>query len=789
MSRKVAIGFGCIVLAAVSAGVFVWLSQERLTFSPEPGTSRTFVISSETHLEPQKGGRYARAETLTISNVLNTRVEKVDDGAASLNTSVVHALMGNGRRVLFDTDDINPDDERENLIARLMRAGLNEVVDERGQLQEFSFADMDAFSELSESAPEAIGELGKAMGLAGLYQPEFPTGTLRKGLSWQSEPLEGGAVELPAMHYEVVALSPERITVTLRESGVADEEPGSLGFLVFERATGWPLQGRLLVRQSQSHGDQTYEVTSYLSMYQQGHPMKVTDQVLEGWAINALNGFPVDLDDPDMRRYMVPPFVTDALDERLARLQDTMLWFPPGPGGRDSGLQLAHEVMMDSFVELTSLHGVSLWDQDDNPIKPGIEVNPRFRPGAMAGLGTEEPRDRNPFQVGQLSAQELEAIDRLELDLALSVPGELVSFEIDRSGGVIAGDAGVYQAEVLDWTDEQARVKLTHADDGAFDRWSQISALPQGSDGEPITHFGYRRSISVLEPLRSDFLEATDRDSDFMEFTRFIRPELHPLGDEWVGSDRIIEVRTREPISSLMVHVLPMKPHREVFSVQSAGKTLKGGPVVGTRVLDEYKVPTFEFAEIDMDSVSAEGAGNNRLSVQMPDQGGNRCSVRLLSPLEHQGRPLSLRSAGGYGHSEKVLSTDHGVRFFYDMQVSLQAQCLTRIDVRTEPVDDSEFLQRVDPFTIEISEQLYNDIDRVQAMRSGSYFGEQYPLIGRNGDQQPLVILSRMDQYQGEEAAPDSRRIRFWGEVEEVTFPVLAGKESRQIDIEFPPLP
>src|SRR5690606_40519017 len=121
------------------------------------------------------------------------------------------------------------------------------------------------------------------------------------------------------------------------------------------------------------------------------------------------------------------------------------------------------------------------------------------------------------------------------------------------------------------------------------------------------------------------------------------------------------------------------------------------------------------------------------------------------NPPQVAGSPLSVQQqqAGRYYRlsdpTSLQLATEHGLTFFYDLKVAIQTHCITRIETRTEAVDASTLLRRLDPYTIDLSEKLFNDLAAINVLQENIY--SSFPLIGRNADGEPLTILSHLAHY------------------------------------------
>lgn len=792
MSRRSLIVTCCLLVVVLGVGGWFWNQGERLSFSPPSDSSRTFKISQKLILEPNR--RYG-SDSIELSAVLNARVTGVEKNLTQINMALPYALVRENSNTLYNSEAQDDHNEVEQLLRRLLTAGVTTWVDSQGRPSEIEFTDTETFTQLSEAAPylKQLQNLQSTLRLGALYQPHFPVQPLKEGLSWHSEPFQAEGLNIPSLRYEVTRIDPDQVTITVASvaTGETPQEVEYRGFLEVERETGWPLRARFAIHQP-GQGQAALPLLIQLSLHQPGYEFETQDIDLEAWAYWSHQPLQIDLQDTDIALHFLNETIPSR-EEQLEVLRTSALWFPPIENHKDLGLLLDTTALLQAGVMPLHLRNIRLLDQTGQLIRNDIPPDPRFEMKNLLSPGYDGPPHPFPFSVSQLSEDELDAIQHLELDLDIALTGDLLKLQVDRQGQIEGADHSNYQIDILHWGAERAILRISHQDGAPLSLSPLIPAVPLRADNQRLPEYTHRISTSELDKLRSAYLKTAQDGVAVAGLAQYLNQHLFPVPEDWLTQDRIVDLQAQQPFDKVELHLKPTLVESYTLRVPNAAQTIRGGDVTGILRLEEYQLPKLEFLPLALDEIKISGVQNGQLSITLPEHGKNRCTFEVLDPPQVAGSPLSVQPQQAdwyYSLSDPTslqLATEHGLTFFYDLKVAIQTHCITRIETRTEAVDASTLVRRIDPYTIELSEKLFNDLTAINALQENIY--SSFPFIGRNADGEPLTILSHWEHYQGEEAGLNSRRLRFWGEVAEVTYPVIEMTESRRSEFQMPPLP
>lgn len=793
MSRRSILAGGCLVAVALIIGVWAWNAGEFLQFKPESGSSRSYRISHHVTLDSDD---WYYPTTVKFSALVDAKITGIEQGLARLNISLPYVQISENDSTLFDSQELENESEAGLLLHRLLTTGVSAQVDVQGRQSGIQFVDAEAYASFRDYvSPHTMHQLESSIQLGQFYQPQLPTDRLKTGLVWHSEPFQANGVKFPALRHEVIGLNTELVTIQIApaESVDASLEADYRGFLEIERATGWPVRGRFVTFQPADTRAGTPSIRTQLSLHQPGYEFKVRDMEFELWGHWSHNPMEIDLRDPDTRLY----FLGEGLpvlsrEQQLEMLQSSLLWLPPLDDLDHHGLVLDINAFLQSGITPRHIRHIRLLDENGNSVRDNIALDPRFDLYEALFHSYEDYFIRSPFHALNLTEEELDAIQHLELDLEFDTTATQLELQVDRQGKVEGVGSSEYQVDVLQWSTERTILRVSRKNEAPWSAGMLIPAVPLTAENQPLNQYLFRLSTSPVEKLRSTFKPRRSDTDEVDEYIRYLTDQLHPMPENQFTRDRIIEIQARERFDKVKLSILPQVEERQTLKVPNIVETIKGKSVVGSMRLSQHLLPDLEYSSLAMEEIKTSGTRNGQLLFTLPKHGQNRCTFGMIQPLEVAGSPLLVKqqpSGWFYGDSETIellLATEHGLEFFYDLNVTLQAHCITQIEARTESVDGSTQLRRIDPYTIELSEKLFADISRINELKNG--IAATYPLIGRDKSDQPLVILSHLDFYQGEDAG-ESRRIRFWGEVDEITYPVIKTMESRQFEARFPPLP
>lgn len=789
MSRCSRAASGFLVCTAVAAGVWLWNAGERLSFNPEANSARTFNLSLKVTAQSPGGYGSASAE---FSAILNAAVSAFENDQTRLHLTLPYSRIRENDQVRYDSESLEPYDERGILLQRLVTSGVTATLDHRGRpVSPVEFVDTEAFEQIAESiSPELVRQLQNSLTTTTAY-PSLPARGLKPGKSWIVEPFQAAGLTSTPLRYELVALDADRITITVAPTTQADSDAVEYrGFLEMERSTGWPVRGRFLIQQGPRVSGEALSI--HLSLHQPGFEFKTQDENYLGWAYLSLNSATVNLDDADVQEYfpLLDQKGKTSREEQLAVLEDAMLWFPPLDGLEHHGLFTDREQLLQANLMPSKLWGIRLIDQDGNQFRSDVKPDPRFNLRALVIDDKADHLTRSPFDIKALNDDELAAVHSVDMDLDIYAARPPLEFRVDREGNVDGEGSDDYQLEIIDAGPQHATLRISRKDGGDIIGGTFVLVTPRSANETVIPQYEYRLSTSQVEAIRDAYVEADGDIESAQAFEKELKQALYTVPEDALNRDRIVEIRTRTPFDSLELSFAPGIKRRETLTVRNGAETLRGGPVVGSVTLPLYELPVLDFPDLELNDIVTNGVDNGQLIFSLPEHGRNRCKFGLLEAPEVHGSPLLIQTrhqGWTYNALEFQLVSENGLEFFYDVPVKVQTQCITRISTRTEQVDHSEHLQRIDPYTIELSDALFEDIAEVRRIQDD--FFPSYPLVGRNLDGQALMILSHQEAYQGESAGMDSRRLRFWGEVFEVTYPLIETTESRQIEFHLPPLP
>ncbi|WP_029654536.1 hypothetical protein [Marinobacter daepoensis] len=774
------------LILALMVVVSLWLwTREQLAFAPEAGSERTFVI--ETRMELQRtGDRYRRrADVLETSVVASSRVVSNQGGVVTLATQARQFRVQSDGELI---DSRLPDTvaERHAQFLALLKAGSEQQISRQGQLLDWAFEDQATAETLEDQMPAVFLQRVAAMGTLTLFQPMFPADTLELGLTWEAPAVTVNELALPQRRYEVTALGDDRLTVRISELD-EEGEASPLGYLILERATGWPLKARLRVTRTARLDGREYDEVAYINVRQPGEPPTLSRAQLEQMAYMHREFIPFDPDWPDSLEHLKPIPVLSELEvaEGRERLNQSLLWFPPEQGHSGKGMDLAFMDLIESGLLPQELRKVEALDEQGVPVDPALVMDHGFNLANALWNADEFQPVRHPFDPMQLTPEALSRVHELALEADVWLPDQAVTLELrraDQQAGVVAGQG--YQVRDIQWSDDQVRFQVRREDGRPMGMAMRLGAIPAAGDEMPGP-FASRVTLAALAPLAEQLTEGSHED-----FVQTARAELYPLPDEDIWRSYQVDLRMPGPVGVVSVYIQPYNIRTLNLQALNAAGTLTGGPVAGTRLLDDYRMPEFDFPALDMQAFNVSGADHNQLDVEVPPDSGARCSAEVASPGEYNGSPWSLEQGWMSFSSSLELMTENGQRFFYDAQVTLKLQCVTGIEVQTEQVDESRRVRRVDAHTIELSDALFEELKAIREYQSSS-IGNRLPVVGRNQAGDALEMLSGLYEYRGGDAGDSGnpKRIKFWGEVVSITYPQVTGVESKNVTVEFPPLP
>lgn len=794
-----------LLLSLGLAGMF-WFTGDSLAFKPKPGDSRHFILEQTAELQTPSGFR-REPTRVRMESLLRSDVLAVDKDVVELQSRSLHTQLWEQDRLGLDTEQIPEYSDRLQSMAALLKAGIVERVASDGQVLETNYVNEAALAELTEDSrlPEPVRDmLSRDLSVMHAYQPTFPSGKPRVGLSWQVPARDMGGQSLPAVQYEISHVNDDTVSLKFRSvttEGATDTAAVEVeGFMELERLTGWPRRAAARISGVFEYADEHLELKSTMTLTQAG--IEPRFNAGQAWyrALGALDSRVVDSSDPEFETYYLPPFGLATPEESFEQLERSLLWFGNEEVDGRLGLDFQIEHYHFAAVEFEPASAVRLLDAEGEPVIDSVPRDPRY---TLYSIDSADHR-RVPFLASELTREQLDAISSVEVDATVTIPGELHSFVLTPETPSRHIESLGLTLSVESWDPDGLLVRAHEPGGSLPTSFPLIGAYPVNAGGDFLPMFSLRLTHTAIEPLRNAFLETSDEGDHWARAEQF----AHSATDTLITSpmeerygDWIYELGAEgvQPIEGVRVYVYDREVGQRTFIAPSALPTLDGGPVVGERTLEQYREPVLEFSPFELDEVVLQGARQNRLSAVVPGEGAGRCDISVAGEPMYQGSPVSFSAEQSYGTSQllfasgayndqpgRELVTAHGLKYFYDLEIDVNVDCITKVVLHRGPVPDNGQLFRVDPSTLRLSKSQHQTLKQIQHR----FNLRELPLIAYNRDGKVLEPLS--PAYSGNPSEGwdgDGMDLRFWGEIAEVRYPVRMEREAKQVSVQFPPLP
>lgn len=815
MTMRSLVAFSFVLVLGV-AGYF-WFSKSTLAFSPDVGDVRYFSFQQTTDIVAP--GPYGRNRSrMELSSLLRNEVLSAAGGVTRLESRAAQAVVRQDDQIVLDTDNVPEFSERKQLLVKLLKAGVVDQVARDGRVLESAYGDQEVLDTLiaDRYLPEILRlTLQRDISVLSTYQPAFPEGELKVGARWQTETREVAGERLPALQYEISHMDEQSVTLKFRSMDEPDSEQGrsgkspvytASGYLQVERSTGWPLRAYSEVAATLTAEGQEVEVSTIARLEQAGIEPAMNFETLKFRAGSALQGFGIDTASPEFTTYYLPPFGPFTAEESLERLDKSMLWFGSEYLDGHAGLEVDLGLEELGLLDFHPVSAVRLLDSDGQELGKEITVDKRYRVQDALVNQSEAPATRYPFLLDGLSDEQLQAIDRLELEVPVTLPDQLITVPFQP------GDTEKFVEElgltltVDEWGPDRFLLRLSRPEGYLPGDYPLLSTIPLSAEGKPLAGFKMRLTHELFEGPREQYLEE-GASTDFwdalelfgaMQARRIMAmPPHEQYGDMWHD----VSAPEGHPIEAVMVYLYTTKKDTRTFVAPSAVETLKGGAVVGERTLDAYYTPKLEFTPLNIEDVVLQGVEAGWLNVAAPEGEVNRCDAELEGKPVYQDSPLTFvkneesdeaimmfgsRNSTEYPGSHLI--SERGQRFFYGLDVDVKITCVTDAIVETILVPESGpvNLKKAGTGTLELSDALYQDLVAVQ----DRFNLRELPVLAFNREGEALQPLEpvRADEDENQ-AAPRGRQLRFWGEIDTVKYPTGLKRESRLETVSFPPLP
>jgi len=797
-----------LLLSLGAAGIF-WYAGDSLAFKPEPGDTRLFILEQSTEL--QLPGVFQREPTrIRMESLLRSDVLAINDGVVKLQSRALHAQLWEQDRLSLDTEQIPEHNDRLQAVAALMKAGVVEQVTSDGRVLEMAYVNDAALAEIKEGSglPGPILDvLQRDLSFMNTYQPTFPLGRPRVGLSWQTPARDMGGLELPAVQFEVNQVDEESVHLkfwSIGEGASAGADAVAFkikGFMELERQTGWPRRAAASFSGFFEHGGERLSVQNTMTLTQANIEPRFDADHAWFRAFSAFDSWAVDTADSEFATNFLPPFGAATPEESFEQLEKTLLWFGTNEVDGQVGLDFQAKYFHFATVEFGPASAVRLLNSKGEPVVDPVPLDPRYVLHSSSNIN----RRKVPFVASQLTSGQLDAIDSVEVDAKVTVPGELHSLVLTPAAPSQMIESLGLTVWVDDWRSDELQVRV-HEHGGSLPTVDPlIGVYPLDADQDFLPMFTLRMTHTVLEPFRRDFLESSRGGNDqneAMQFASLATDQLLMMPMEERYGDWIFELKAEghQAIESVQVHLYDRKTEQRTFVAPSSLPTLKGGPVVGERTLSEYQYPVLEFASLELDDVTLEGVQQNWLNVVVPADSSGRCDISVVGEPSYQGSPVGFSPShsseisqlmptyGTYNYPpERELVTAHGLTYFYDIEVNVEVDCITNVVVRTGPVPDDGQLTKVGASTLRLSKLQHQTLSQIRQRFNLNVL----PLIAYNREGRVLKPLSpaysenRVEE--GEEA--NGIDLNFWGEIAKVRYAIRMEREARKVSVQFPPLP
>lgn len=796
-----------LLLLIGGAGIY-WYTGDSLAFKPALGDTRQFILEQHTELQPNSGRRKGPVR-IRIESLLRSDVLAANDGVVKLKSRALRSQIWEQDRLQLDTERVPENDDLLQAMAALLKAGVIEQVANDGRVLETAYANEKALATLTESThlPDIFRDvLQRDLSIMATYQSGFPSGRLRTGLSWQAPARDHDGQVLAAVQYEVIRLDEESLTITFRpmaNEAPADDQATAVkveGYIELERKTGWPLRAAMRIRGAvgQNETSAAFQTTMTLTQAE----VKPRFYTHGAWlrAYSAFAGRDFDTAYPNFETYFLPPFGPGTPEESLQQLEKTLLWFGTREIDGRFGLEFQSGKHNSGILEFAPVSAVRLLGADGEPVVDPVPLDPRYTLNASGFSGYR----RVPFIANELTSDQLSAISTVELDMAVTKPGKLYSPLLTPESPSLSVDALGLQLSVDDWNPNELHVRVHQANGSLPDDFPLIVAYPVDGQGNYLSKFKQRLTHTLFEPFRNEFPKASSEASRRViaeQFAYKVMNQLLILPMDQRGGDWIHELKASgdQKIEGVRVHIYAQETEQHTFVAPNALPTLRGGPVVGERTLDEYDAPVLEFSTFGIDDVTFDGIQQNWLKIRIPDKSAGRCDISLAGEPVYQGAPITLSGSANSGFSlslfesethndlpERKLMTTHGLKYFYDLEIGVNVDCITDVVLHSGPVPDDARLTVVDSHTLRLSRSLYQTLSKIKHRFNLG----QFPLIAYNQDGDVLEPLSSAyTEGLAENEEGSGVNLRFWGDIAEVRYPTGVERESRHVNVKFPPLP
>ena len=714
--------FTALLLFVVGLAGCSHFQGERLSFSPRPGDVRYFHVSESMLFWATDGFPGTEVE-YHLSSLLEAEVTSFDGGVSELSSRSLSSTFSKNGHVLFTSEKDPLFSESLAAMNDLLKSGVVERIDANGQIAQVRLGNPDAVAKLHGKAHE-MALVRRGLSTMAAFQPRLPEQNLEVGLVWQTPPLVEDGVALPALCFEVSHLDEIAVTLKFRtvetDSGAVADRPEQSGrgpqatrvegFLELERHSGWPRRASVVSHRKLDNDGGSAWVSNQYALEQGGiEPSANRDRVYSNAAM-ALYHDRTRTSDTWFESEYLPPFGEKPVEESFDRLARTLLWFGTDVVEQQLGLSFQVRASGFSTVLFHLPEAVRLLDSSGNPVVDEVSVDPRFLMGSWYSVAEGIDPPLIPFLTDGLSPAQLDSIERVEVDLPVTAPDQLYSIKLSANDTLQAvGDSGISIA-VDEWSSEGVVLRVTRPEGYLPDAFPLIRPMPVTAEGTPLPLFHTRKSHSLFEPLRAKMA------------AEFSEDELM-----WKQSEFSMEVLQQ-------INALPMAERYGdlIYSLKvPAGESIEAVEVNLYTTRDEVR--TF--------------SAPNALSTL---KGGKVVGERFLTYSDFEGvefAPLSLSDGTRQG---------------------TEADWPDVVMTTTTPGELSE-VRRVDANTVEMSEALLSDLEWVRAV----HVVNGLPLIAYAEDGSALKPLTEgvFGAVSGA-LKPDGRKLRFWGEVARVRYPV-----------------
>lgn len=775
MTRKKSVAVVLSVILVAGIGVLMyWQSLERLTFNPGVGDDYAFNLTYQLKLSPETDGARLRMREMRLEALSHSTVTGRTGNTFEVESGVDFLAFDSDGREVVNTNELEKGSSRKQTLVHLLRNGLRQAVDSRGITHDAEFVDAEGLSTLQENLPgNVIAQLKQSMVQMDLVNGGFPDAPLEPGLSWQSPAVSGSdnTTALPAMTYTVSTVDDKTVSVDVTQPH-EDRKPKKVGYILFDRHTGWPLQATLDYSVHTDMMDQSLVANARIELRRADQPLPRTDMHYEQIVQRALKGYPVDLTDKEARHYFLPPFGAKPVSEVLDLFNEELAWIPPNESDEGQGLDIPARMLNQNYIIPKRVTSLKLLAANGDTVSDQSTPNPRFNlPATVSSGWNRSQREPAPLLRKPLNDDQIKSLNRIEMTVKAQVPDDVLKATLKKvAEPVTLGDSITVSVE--SWDPDRIVLRASRPGGFGIGDWTFVTGVPLDESGNEISHYQYTASHTTLDSLmaRPAFAGREVSNSLLEDAADALRRQSpsQRRGDKLIT----IAPKSRTPVASLRLLVMPVKTESQTWVAGNAGFTLNGGPVSGERTIPETAIRSREFTSLNMEDAAIEGVERHQLKLRVPEGGHSRCKAGLQDVDTYRGHSLSLKNARY--RSGLQLQTNNGLSFFYDFSVGITLRCATRIEMATLDVDKNDQLKRVDASTVELSAAAHKQLDRISEMAMMSI-----EPVGRRADG---AALKQIDPT-------GANQFRFWGNVKTLTLPQIRKRESRTFDVTFEPLP